>query len=766
MKKLRKSVLFVLFSSFGIFAPAPAAAQGLVQDLTRLVETPGVTGYEQPLVAELRARLKNFSPQSDNLGNLLVTLGQGSPHRLIAAPMDEPGYVVSGITPDGYLRVQRLPQRAAPPLFDLLHAAQPVLIGTRKGKWVSGVVAGLSTHLQPDRQNTPRGTHPDEMYVDIGASSAAEVAAAGVDLLDPLALDRRLYDMGFGRVTAPAVGDRFGCAALLELLRRLDPAKLRGTLTVAFVAEQWADSRGLDRLTHEVQAEEMIYVGRLLARRAAPAAAAGRLQETPGWPRQPHWTPGNGVLIGTADLEAAPTGLALELMQLARTNKIPLAVDFSAPLARSRYTPGPTLPEGFVHLGIATKWPSTPAEFIDLKDLVSLVQLLELYAQGSASSEAIVVARPATEPFSRVAHDFSKLQPPATPPPTQILQDLVETYGVSGREGAVREAITRLLPPWAKPETDPAGNLVLHLGAPAPAGKAPRIAFVAHMDEIGYAVRSIAPDGTLEVQTRGGSLSQFFAGHVAFVHTAAGIRPGVLELPAGWDQPGFEWPRPPQPGEVAMWHVDTGARSVAEAEQLGIKSGDTITVPKKYRRLFGTRASGRSFDDRVGCAALVAAAWALGPNLKGRDITFLWSTEEEIRLLGAWAAAQRLASEARAPDAVFAVDTFVSSDSPLESKRFADAPLGKGFVIRAVDNSNVAPRALVDRLAALARSSGIPVQYGITGGGNDGAAFLPYGSTDVPIAWPLRYSHSPGEVIDTRDLQALARIVAALARSW
>ncbi len=54
----------------------------------------------------------------------------------------------------------------------------------------------------------------------------------------------------------------------------------------------------------------------------------------------------------------------------------------------------------------------------------------------------------------------------------------------------------------------------------------------------------------------------------------------------------------------------------------------------------------------------------------------------------------------------------------------------------------------------------------MTGGGNDGSAFLKYGAVNIPLAWPLRYSHSPAEVIDTRDLDALAGILAVLARSW
>jgi putative aminopeptidase FrvX len=240
------------------------------------------------------------------------------------------------------------------------------------------------------------------------------------------------------------------------------------------------------------------------------------------------------------------------------------------------------------------------------------------------------------------------------------------------------------------------------------------------------------------------------------------MRPGVIELPAGWDKPGFKWPD----DRTTMFHMDVGARNAQQVEQLGIKLGDFITIPKKYRPLLGTRANGRSFDDRVGCTALVLATWALGPDLKDRDVTFVWSTGEEVGLEGAAEVAKNLAAQGKPPDYVFAVDTFVSSDSPLESKRFANALVGHGFVVRAVDNSNIVPRNLVEKVLTIAQGDGIPAQYGVTGGGNDGSAFLRYGSVDVALGWPLRYSHSAAEVIDTRDVDALARIVAAVARQW
>jgi putative aminopeptidase len=252
------------------------------------------------------------------------------------------------------------------------------------------------------------------------------------------------------------------------------------------------------------------------------------------------------------------------------------------------------------------------------------------------------------------------------------------------------------------------------------------------------------------------------------VHTAKGDLDAILELPNGWDTHEFKWPDDEsQKAEATnVIRVDVGARTPADVAKLGISLGDTITIPKAYRSLLGSRANGRSFDDRVGDAALISAVWALGAPIKDREVTFVWSTGEEEGLVGAAKLAKRLATEGRVPDYVFAVDTFVSSDSPLESKRFADAKIGDGSVIRAIDSSNIARHDLVERVIQLARKNNIPIQYGVTAGGNDGSAFVRYGSMDVPLGWPLRYSHSPGEVIDTRDVDALARIVTIIAKSW
>ena len=332
----------------------------------------------------------------------------------------------------------------------------------------------------------------------------------------------------------------------------------------------------------------------------------------------------------------------------------------------------------------------------------------------------------------------------------RTLKALVESYGPSGMEGPVREQVKRLLPDWATSETDTAGNLWVRVGRGDPV-----VVFVAHLDEIGFRVSAVREDGTLELERLGGFFPSLFEGRPALVHTGSAVVPGVI-LPR--DSLGASPLRTPP-----ALRADIGAGSRAAVRARGVAVGSTVTMPKEYVRLAGTRATARSFDDRVGSTALVLALRHLDRAKLRHQVIFLWSVREEVGLEGAEAAARTLGTTAAR---VHAVDTFVSADAPFEIQAFGNAPLGAGAVIRAVDNSAVAPRPLVDSLLALAAARRIPIQLGGTNGGNDGSAFAPWGVPDVAIAWPLRYSHSPAEVADLADVTALARLVRAIAEEW
>lgn len=207
--------------------------------------------------------------------------------------------------------------------------------------------------------------------------------------------------------------------------------------------------------------------------------------------------------------------------------------------------------------------------------------------------------------------------------------------------------------------------------------------------------------------------------------------------------------------------IEIGAASAGEVAALGIAEGDAVTVPKAYLRLFGSRVSARSLDDRLGCAVLLEALRRIARRSRGAagSVWFVFSVEEEVGLVGA----KYLAARVR-PARVYPIDTFVTSDSPLEDRRIAYARLGAGPVLRALDHSGLTPRAEVRRVAAVARRNAVPIQIGVTAGGNDGSQFTAFGAVNIPIGFPLRYAHTPAETADLRDAESAVDLIVTLAR--
>ena len=366
---------------------------------------------------------------------------------------------------------------------------------------------------------------------------------------------------------------------------------------------------------------------------------------------------------------------------------------------------------------------------------------------GRSVCYALAVLLSISQTVRLPAQDTSRIAEAAS-----VLGPLIESYGVSGMEAPVRETVKRLLPAWAKPETDTAGNLWLRVGQGEPL-----IVFVAHLDEIGFTVDSILDDGSLHLRTRGGFFSSLFEAQPALVHTTHGDVSGIF-LPREPSRDSGPARRTPPPLRVSV-----GATTRAATQALGVAVGSTITMPKRFVRLAGSRATGRAMDDRVGSTAQILAVRHLDPTKLKHQVIFVWSTREEIGLEGAAAVAAALGT---APKRVHAIDTFVSADSPLELQNFAVAPIGRGPVARALDNSAVTPPAYVDSLRAVARARGIALQFGTTNGGNDGSTFTPYGVVDVALGWPLRYSHSPAEVVDLKDVASLGDLIQAIAELW
>jgi putative aminopeptidase FrvX len=707
------------------FSAAPEARDeysGLreVLHLLALVNRPGISGFESDIRNEIRGLLPESAQKLsrvDEAGNLIVTLGRGKPHVLICTNMDEDGFFVSAITGDGYLRVHRVTTGVTNRLFEQMHYGQPMIIRTQAGTRVPGVFVTASSHLQRGgRGETPAPKTIDDLWVDVGAQTRSDVDKLGVQILDPASLRERSQRLGEYRVAGAGAQGRANVLALVEFLRENGAAAVTGTVTVAWTVQGSASERGAARLARQFSdVDRVIVVARTPLPRegASPKGAIGQL--------------GAGFLAVDNDAKtielAKGQGLAVQ----------PVAGVLRAPNA---WPPAKTQV-----LGVPVLFAQSTVETVDARDLRTLADLLQMMA-GQAPAERL---------RHHISVDPMFFTPGSSKALPEILRPLVALSAVSGAEKPVRDEIVRQLPKWAKPEIDERGNLTVNFGQ---GGK--DLLFVAHMDEIGYEITNIAEDGTAAVRKVGGFFDYLWEAHPVFVQTAKGVVPAIVA------------PRPnylaateaaPKATDVALYF---GTNSRAETEALGVANGHTATIRKELTKLAGSRWAARAMDDRCGVATLLAALHQIvDPAKVPNRVTFAFVVGEETGLVGSGFLAQR-----SHPAVVFAIDTFVSSDSPVDPQRFALVPLGSGPVARAIDSSSITPPETVARIVAVGAAHKIHVTPSNTSGGNDGSQFAKYGSIVAPLSWPGRYSHSPVEVMDLRDLEQLVTLVVALTREF
>lgn len=232
----RFSPLFLL-ALLGLWgrAAAQTPTDSLAALTVRLAAMSAVTGYEQAAADTLLPLLPGSS--RDPLGN--VARPAAGARRLVACPMDEPGWIVGGVRPDGWVTVRRTPGLPAPLRDQQLEGARVTVFG-RRGP-VPGVVAVRSIHLTRGRGDLSTGPFTaDSALLDLGASSAEEVARLGVGPLSPVTLAKRPHSYGGHLLAGPWVARRAACAAVLAA------ALERGrSAAVAFVVQQELSARGL-----------------------------------------------------------------------------------------------------------------------------------------------------------------------------------------------------------------------------------------------------------------------------------------------------------------------------------------------------------------------------------------------------------------------------------------------------------------------------------------------------------------------------------------
>jgi len=335
------------------------------------------------------------------------------------------------------------------------------------------------------------------------------------------------------------------------------------------------------------------------------------------------------------------------------------------------------------------------------------------------------------------------------------LDTFAELVGVPRHEGAVRQHVYDALPVWAqeRAQIDTIGNLTVEFGPDS--GEA--TVFIAHMDEVGWEISDIAADGTLSLRSLGGVVTTAWEGQPAMLQIDPGAESTSSATPAYLRGVFLQRPNPAgkRPDEVRAW-FGMNATALAAA---GVRVGMGITMLKEGHHMGTHRYASRSMDDRVGVTSLLTAINELDPGQVKERMIYAWSVQEEGGLRGAGQLAIRYGDTTRR---AYSIDTFVSSQTPLESPHFALGPLCNVPVLRTIENGSMATPYELRHNLAVAESMGIPYQIGHTQGGTDGTRFTFFGAPNAGLSWPGRYSHSPAEISDLRDIAGLVTLIKAM----
>ncbi len=338
-----------------------------------------------------------------------------------------------------------------------------------------------------------------------------------------------------------------------------------------------------------------------------------------------------------------------------------------------------------------------------------------------------------------------------------LMRELTETAGLPGYEGGIRAVLARHLHGLAELETDNLGSLIARKSGD-PAG--PRLMIAAHMDEIGFMVKSITDSGFLRFQTLGGWWEQVMLAQRVVVKTSQGDYPGVI---------GAKPPHVLSPDERKKMvekddmYIDIGVADRAAAEAKGVKPGDPVVPVCPFTPMADDRyLLAKAWDDRFGCVVLVEVLKALQGQPHPNTVYAVATVQEEVGLRGATTSAQAVA-----PDIGFALDVGIAGDTPGMKPEQMQAKMGKGPIILLYDASLVPHTGLRDFVCATAAAEGIPLQFDAMPGGGTDAGRIHLNGRGAPslvVGVPSRYIHSHASIVHREDVENTVRLLLAVVK--
>jgi endoglucanase len=215
-----------------------------VDDLAALLrlfaDAHGLSGYEDDVAALLKREMEPLVDEVriDTMGNVIGVRAGAGPAVMVAAHMDEIGLMVRHVDEDGYLRVVSVGG-----WFDQTILSQRVIIHGRDGKKLAGVVGSRPPHLM-DADERKKMVKLKDMFVDCGATSAADAAEMGVEVGSPITIDRELRPLGNDFVTGKALDNRAGVVMMLSALQRLQGREVKATIQAVGTVQEEVGLKG------------------------------------------------------------------------------------------------------------------------------------------------------------------------------------------------------------------------------------------------------------------------------------------------------------------------------------------------------------------------------------------------------------------------------------------------------------------------------------------------------------------------------------------
>lgn len=308
--------------------------------------------------------------------------------------------------------------------------------------------------------------------------------------------------------------------------------------------------------------------------------------------------------------------------------------------------------------------------------------------------------------------------------------------------------------------SDRLGNVIARLPAADPGRSAPLMLF-AHMDELGFVVRKIEPNGFLRLERLGGIPERTASSRPVVVLGSLEPVMGVI------GHKSHHFTKPEEKYSVVKvqdLYVDIGAPSKQVVADLGISVGDPVTYTP-YFHVQQDLVFGKTMDNRAGCEVLLSVMENLAKMPRARDMYFVATTQEEFSLRGVIPTFARIQ-----PEIAVAIDVVVACDTP-DLEGVSDTRLGAGPAIsrytfhgRGTLGGLIPNPRLVSAILQEAQRLGIPCQKNVSMGLLTDTSFFQLEGEGVyclDVGIPTRYTHAPIEVVSISDMDFLITLLSS-----